>query len=147
MRLQVLKDGKTVEVTQVDNAFCPTGKGGGVDPTCGKGGKGRKGKGGGGSSGASKAKVMRFDRFADEFDGIMTSGYGEEFTKAHSRMIQSLVKDIPVDTRRKYLNRVYSDMSVEDVNMDELKFMSKLSNSEDISPQAKSIKFVERKSK
>lgn len=24
----------------VENAFCPTGKGGGVDPTCGKGGKG-----------------------------------------------------------------------------------------------------------
>lgn len=33
MKIQVLKDGPVVEVT--DNSFCPTGKGGGVDPSCG----------------------------------------------------------------------------------------------------------------
>lgn len=33
MKIQVLKDGPSVEV--VDNSFCPTGKGGGVDPSCG----------------------------------------------------------------------------------------------------------------
>ena len=37
MILQVLKQGQRVEVTV--NVFCPTGKGGGVDPTCGKGNK------------------------------------------------------------------------------------------------------------
>lgn len=42
MKIQVLKDGPVVEV-DVANAFCPTGKGGGVDPSCG----GEKGGGGG----------------------------------------------------------------------------------------------------
>ena len=41
-RVRVLNSGDIVDVVDVtDNAFCPTGKGGGVDPTCGKGGKGR----------------------------------------------------------------------------------------------------------
>ena len=35
MILQVLKQGQRVEVT--DNVFCPTGQGGGVDPTCSSG--------------------------------------------------------------------------------------------------------------
>lgn len=39
MKIQVLKDGPVVDV--VDNGFCPTGQGGGVDPTCGKGGGGK----------------------------------------------------------------------------------------------------------
>lgn len=38
MKIQVLKNGPVVDV--VDNAFCPTGKGGGIDPSCGKGGGG-----------------------------------------------------------------------------------------------------------
>lgn len=40
MEVQVLKNGQRIEVTQIDNSFCPTGRGGGVDPTCspGKGG-------------------------------------------------------------------------------------------------------------
>lgn len=35
MKVQVLKGGPIVDV--VNNAFCPTGKGGGVDPTCSPG--------------------------------------------------------------------------------------------------------------
>lgn len=37
VKLQVLKGGPVVDVVDVENAFCPTGEGGGVDPTCGKG--------------------------------------------------------------------------------------------------------------
>lgn len=45
-KIQVLKDGPIVDVdVDVANSFCPTDKGGGVDPSCGGG------KGGGGSSG------------------------------------------------------------------------------------------------
>lgn len=51
MKLQVLKNGGTVEVDQVDNVFCPTGQGGGVDPSCKVGGKG----GSGGSAAGSKS--------------------------------------------------------------------------------------------
>lgn len=42
-KVRVLNGGNVVDVVDVDNAFCPTGKGGGVDPTCGKGGN-KKGK-------------------------------------------------------------------------------------------------------
>lgn len=51
MKLQVLKSGRRVEV---GNSFCPTGKGGGVDPTCGKGSKG-------GSGGSSSNKTHSQD--------------------------------------------------------------------------------------
>ena len=47
MKLQVLKNGCTVEVDQVGNVYCPTGQGGGVDPTCKRGGKGGKSTSGG----------------------------------------------------------------------------------------------------
>lgn len=57
MKLQVLKNGNRVEVDQVDNVFCPTGQGGGVDPTCKRGGKGgRGGSGRKGGKGAGKIK-------------------------------------------------------------------------------------------
>lgn len=42
MKIQVLKNGPVVEV-DVTNSFCPTVKGGGVDPSCGKGGSAGKG--------------------------------------------------------------------------------------------------------
>lgn len=40
MKIQVLKDGPVVDV--VDNAFCPTGKGGGIDSSCGSGKGGKR---------------------------------------------------------------------------------------------------------
>ena len=38
----------------VDNAFCPTGKGGGIDPSCGR-------RGGGSDSGANKIHTIAVD--------------------------------------------------------------------------------------
>ena len=64
MKLQVLKNGHRTEVTQVGNAFCPTGKGGGVDPTCGKGGKGKvrsRGSGKEGDKNTPKVPVRKMD--------------------------------------------------------------------------------------
>lgn len=64
-KVRVLRGGNKVEVVDVtDNSFCPTGKGGGVDPTCGKGGKGKVRSSGSGKEGdksAPKVPVRKMD--------------------------------------------------------------------------------------
>lgn len=63
MKIQVLKDGPVVEV-DVANSFCPTGKGGGVDPSCGGG----KGGGGGDSAVQANSLTKKADKASEKID-------------------------------------------------------------------------------
>lgn len=82
MKIQVLKDGPVVEV-EVANSFCPTGKGGGVDPSCG----GEKGGAAAGSSGSNMAgdelvqKMTKSDQRGSEIADYASSKKG--FTESH----------------------------------------------------------------
>lgn len=52
----------TCRATFIGNGFCPTGKGGGLDNTCGVGGAGgAKGAGGGAAGGAAVAEAPKAD--------------------------------------------------------------------------------------
>lgn len=80
MKIQVLKDGPVVEVDEdVANAFCPTGKGGGVDPSCGKG------KAGGGKSGGKKVKVTKSKATSSESEKSGEKAVKDMFPKITGR--------------------------------------------------------------
>lgn len=65
MKLQVLKNGDRIEVDQVDNVFCPTGQGGGVDPSCKRGGKSKR-RGRTKSAGSEVEKVSSVEDFVSK---------------------------------------------------------------------------------
>lgn len=92
-KVRVLRGGNKVEVMDVtDNSFCPTGKGGGVDPTCSPGGK-SVGGGGGKSNSSGKGgagnlknddmvkKMVSSSQKGSEIADYAASKHG--FTEAH----------------------------------------------------------------
>lgn len=85
MKVQVLKGGSVVEV--VDNAFCPTGKGGGVDPTCGSGGGD---KGGNGLS----SKGMKIEDDPGNWAGKYKVGENNFASKKDAKQFIKDVKDL-----------------------------------------------------
>lgn len=66
-KIQVLKNGPVVDV--VDNAFCPTGKGGGVDPSCG--------------SGKNSTRLQRGTAASKTAHDATTKAYKEKTVAAH----------------------------------------------------------------
>ena len=67
---------------------------------------------------------MDYEKFENEMNDIMGSGYGSEFTDWHKDQLTQLFDYVNKDLLFEYVNSYYSNNSIDSISSEELNFVA-----------------------